>query len=481
MFSQHELAPVEDQGYLFGFIKSPANATLDQVTLFSDEINKAFMSAPEVENTFLINSPAGGFGGLVTKPWNQRKRTTQEISMELFPKTGAIAGLQVIPITPPPLPGGSNFPVELVIASTAEPQELMDIANKLLAFAAESKMFMYFDADLKFDQPQTEVIFDRDKVAAQGLNLQRVGADLSTMLGGNYVNRFNTAGRSYKVIPQIKRTERLNADQLKDIYVSGPNGQMVQLSTFATLKNSVVPRELKRFQQLNAVTIQAIPFVPLNTALTALEKKADEIMGPGFSKDYAGESRQLRKEGNAFVPTMMLSLILIFLVLAAQFESFRDPFIILLGSAPLALSGALMFAFLGMTSVNIYSQVGLITLVGLVSKNGILIVQFANQLQEEGLSKMQAIIQAGATRLRPILMTTAATVFGHTPLIFASGPGAAARNSIGIVLVTGMIIGTVFTLFVVPALYMVIARTHKKKHDKSVPVDHVSTLKPATV
>jgi multidrug efflux pump len=481
MFSQQELAPVEDQGYLFGFIKSPANATLDQVTLFSDEINKAFMSAPEVENTFLINSPAGGFGGLVTKPWSERKRSTQEISMELFPKTGAIAGLQVIPITPPPLPGGSNFPVELVIASTAEPQELMDVANKLLEFAAKSQMFMYFDADLKFDQPQTEVIFDRDKVAAQGLNLQRVGADLSTMLGGNYVNRFNTAGRSYKVIPQIKRTERLNADQLKDIYVSGPNGQMVQLSTFATLKNSVVPRELKRFQQLNAVTIQAIPFVPLNTALTALETEAKNIMGPGFTIDYAGESRQLRKEGNAFVPTMILSLILIFLVLAAQFESFRDPFIILLGSAPLALSGALMFAFLGLTSVNIYSQVGLITLVGLVSKNGILIVQFANQLQEEGLTKMQAIIQGSATRLRPILMTTAATVFGHTPLIFATGPGAAARNSIGIVLVTGMIIGTVFTLFVVPALYMVIARTHKKKADAGLPVDHINTLKPAAV
>jgi multidrug efflux pump len=481
MFSQQELAPVEDQGYLFGFIKSPANATLDQVTLFSDEINKAFMSAPEVENTFLINSPAGGFGGLVTKPWNQRKRSTQEISMELFPKTGAIAGLQVVPITPPPLPGGSNFPVELVIASTAEPQELMDIANKLLAYAAESQMFMYFDADLKFDQPQTEVIFDRDKVAAQGLNLQRVGADLSAMLGGNYVNRFNTAGRSYKVIPQIKRSERLNADQLKDMYVSGPDGQMVQLSTFATLKNSVVPRDLKRFQQLNAVTIQAIPFVPLNTALTKLEEKAKEIMGPGFSIDYAGESRQLRKEGNAFVPTMILSLILIFLVLAAQFESFRDPFIILLGSAPLALSGALMFAFLGLTSVNIYSQVGLITLVGLVSKNGILIVQFANQLQLEGLSKLEAIIQGSATRLRPILMTTAATVFGHTPLIFASGPGAAARNSIGIVLVTGMIIGTVFTLFVVPALYMVIARTHKKKAGQELPVDHIESLKPAAV
>ena len=480
--AMHELAPVEDQGYLFGLIKSPANATLDQVTLFSEEIHKAFMSAPEVQNTFLINSPAGGFGGLVTKPWSERKRTTTQISQELFPKTGAIAGLQVIPITPPPLPGGSNFPVELVIASTAEPEELLNVANQLVAYAVTEGLAYYADTDLKFDQPQTEVVFDRDKVASQGLNLQKVGADLSAMLGGNYVNRFNTAGRSYKVIPQIKRVERLAADQLKDIYVSGPNGQMVQLSTFATLKNSVVPRELKRFQQLNSATIQVIPSRSMNEVLTALETKAKEIMGPGFVIDYAGESRQLRKEGSAFVPTMLLSLILIFLVLAAQFESFRDPFIILLGSAPLALSGALMFAFLGFSSINIYSQVGLITLVGLVSKNGILIVQFANQLQEEGLSKIKAIVQAGGTRLRPILMTTAATVFGHTPLIFATGPGAAARNSIGVVLVSGMIIGTIFTLFVVPALYLVIARTHGKKTEE-LPRDREETLpqlKPAT-
>ncbi len=478
MFSVNELAPNEDQGFLFGIVQAPANATLDQVTLFTDEINKAFMSAPEVANTFQINSAAGGFGGLVTKPWNERDRTTAEIQNDLFPKTGAIAGLQVIPITPAPLPGGSNFPIEIVIATTAEPEELVEVANKLVAKAFESGLFMFADADLKYDQPQTEIVFDRDKVAAQGLNLQRVGADLGAMLGGNYVNRFNTAGRSYKVIPQIKRAERLNADQLKDIYVSGPDGRMVQLSTFATLKNSVVARELKRFQQLNAVTIQGAipPGVSKDMALRTLEDEARKIMPPGFSIDYAGESRQLRTEGNTLVTTMMLSAVLIFLVLAAQFESFRDPFIILFGSVPLALTGALIFAFLGFTSLNIYSQVGLITLVGLVSKNGILMVEFANHLQETGLDKMQAIIQASATRLRPILMTTAATVFGHTPLIFASGPGAAARNSIGIVLVTGMIIGTAFTLFVVPAIYMVIARNRKKTN---VPVERVETLQHA--
>ncbi len=485
MFSVNELAPNEDQGFLFGIVQAPANATLDQVSLFTDEINKAFMSAPEVANTFQINSAAGGFGGLVTKPWNERSRTTAQIQEDLFPKTGAIAGLQVIPITPAPLPGGSNFPIEIVIASTAEPQELLDVANKLVAKAFESGLFMFADTDLKYDQPQTEIIFDRDKVAAQGLNLQRVGADLGALLGGNYVNRFNTSGRSYKVIPQIKRAERLNADQLKNIYVSGPDGRMVQLSTFATLKNSVVARELKRFQQLNSATIQGAipPGVSKDMALRVLEDEARKIMPPGFSIDYAGESRQLRTEGNTLVTTMMLSAVLIFLVLAAQFESFRDPFIILLGSVPLALTGALMFTFVGFTSLNIYSQVGLITLVGLVSKNGILIVEFANQLQESGIDKMRAIIQASATRLRPILMTTAATVFGHTPLIFASGPGAAARNSIGIVLVSGMIIGTAFTLFVVPAIYMVIARNHAKK-ETELPRDREDTLphlKPAAI
>jgi multidrug efflux pump len=470
MFSKSELAPNEDQGFIFGIVKAPANATLDQVTLFADEINKAFRSAPEVSNTFQISSPTGGFGGLVTVPWSERERTTEQIAAELFPKTGSIAGLQVIPITPPPLPGGSNFPIELVIASTAEPRELLDVANKLVAKAFESGIFMFADTDLKYDQPQTEILFDRDKVAALGLNLQKVGADLSTMLSGNYVNRFSNQGRSYKVIPQIKRTERLTADQLKDVYVSGPNGQMVQLSTFATLKNTTEPRELKRFQQLNSATIQGAisPGVSKDQALKVLEDEAKKILPPGSVIDYAGESRQLRKEGNALVTTMVLSFVLIFLVLAAQFESFRDPFIILFGSVPLALSGALMFAFLGFTSVNIYSQVGLITLVGLVSKNGILIVEFANHLQEEGLDKVRAVIQAAATRLRPILMTTAATVAGHTPLILAHGPGAAARNSIGTVLVTGMIIGTAFTLFVVPAIYVVVARTRKKVSERTV-------------
>ena len=329
------------------------------------------------------------------------------------------------------------------------------------AFA--SGIFIFADSDLKYDQPQTEIAFDRNKVSALGLDLQQVGSDLGTLFGGNYVNRFSIQGRSYKVIPQIKRESRLDPDQLGSTYVSGPDGQLLQLSTFAELKKTTEPRQINRFQQLNSAKISAIlpPGITVDQALKVLEKRAAEILPRGFVVDYAGESRQLRQEGNTLVTTMILSFILIFLVLAAQFESFRDPFIILFGSVPLALSGALLFSFLGATSINIYSQVGLITLVGLVAKNGILIVEFANNLQEGGLDKWHAILAASGTRLRPILMTSVATVVGHTPLILATGPGAGARNSIGIVLVSGMIIGTLFTLFVVPSIYLLVSKTKR--------------------
>jgi multidrug efflux pump len=278
------------------------------------------------------------------------------------------------------------------------------------------------------------------------------------------VNRFSIQGRSYKVIPQVKRSERLTPDQLKDIYVTGTQGKLVSLATFASVKTTTEPRELKRFQQLNAVRIQGVipPGVSLDQALHYLEAQAAQILPQGFTIDYAGESRQLRTEGSRFLSIFLLSAVLIFLVLAAQFESFRDPFVILAGSAPLAICGALFFSFIGFTTLNIYSQVGLITLVGLVAKNGILIVQFANHLRETGMEKLQAVIEAAGTRLRPILMTTAATVFGHLPLVFAHGPGAGARNSIGIMLVSGMIIGTCFTLFVVPSIYMLVSGAHTK-------------------
>ena len=390
LFSQKELAPIEDQGVVFGIVQGSPNATLDQTKLFTSKVYDVYRSFPETASTFQITFPTGGFGGMVTKPWSERTKTTQQLLMESAGPLSRIAGVRVIPMTPTPLPGGGDFPVDLVIASTAEPQQLLEVANKLVAKAFASGLFMFADADLKFDQPQAEVVFDRDKLRSQGVDLSQAGRDLSILLGGNYVNRFSIQGRSYKVIPQLKRSERLTPEQLTEIHVTGAGGKLVPLSTFATLRTSTQPRELRRFQQLNAVRIQGVipPPVPLDQALGYLEAEAKTLLPPGFTIDYAGESRQLRTEGGKFLGIFLLSAILIYLVLAAQFESFRDPFIILAGSAPLAVSGALVFSFLGLTTLNIYSQVGLITLVGLVSKNGILIVQFANQLQETGRDKL---------------------------------------------------------------------------------------------
>jgi multidrug efflux pump len=463
MFSDRELAPTEDQGVVFGIVQAAPNSTLDQIKLFSPRIDEVFQSFPENANTFQIISSTAGFAGMVTVPWSERTKTAEQLQIEASVELGKIPGVRVITVTPPALPGGGTFPVDIVIASTAEPQQLIEFANQLVGKAFTSGLFMFADADLKFDQPQAEVVFDRDKVRSQGVDLSQAGRDLSTMIGGNYVNRFSIQGRSYKVIPQIERSERLNAEQLADIHVTGRDGKLVPLSTFASIKTSTQPRELKRFQQLNAVRIQGVqpPHIPLDQALSYLESEAKALLPPGFTIDYAGESRQLRTEGSRFLSVFLLSGILIYLVLAAQFESFRDPFIILAGSVPLAIAGALLFSFLGFTTLNIYSQVGLITLVGLVSKNGILIVEFANHLQETGKDKLAAVLEASSTRLRPILMTTAATVVGHFPLVLASGPGAGARNSIGIMLVSGMIIGTLFTLFVVPSIYVLVARTHK--------------------
>ncbi|MGE5278513.1 MAG: efflux RND transporter permease subunit [Acidobacteriota bacterium] len=461
LFSQKELAPLEDQSVVFGIIQAAPNATLDQTKLFALQVGDVYSTFPETESIFQITTPSGGFAGMVTKPWSERKRSTQQLHGEVSMKSSQIPGVRVISLLPPALPGGGSFPVDFVIATTLDPERLTPFANDLVQKAYQSGIFMFADSDMKFDQPQTEVVFDRDKLRSQGVDLSQAGKDLSTMLGGNFVNRFSVQGRSYKVIPQVERVQRLTPEQLSQIYVSGAGGKLVPLSTFATLKTTTEPRELKRFQQLNAVHIQGVipAGVSLDKALRFLEDEARRTLPQGFTVDYAGESRQLRTEGGKFLPTFLLSAILIYLVLAAQFESFRDPFIILAGSVPLAISGALLFSFLGLTTLNIYSEVGLITLVGLVSKNGILIVEFANKLQEKGSAKLAAVIEAATTRLRPILMTTAATVMGHLPLVFARGPGAGARNSIGMTLVTGMIIGSAFTLFVVPSIYVLVART----------------------
>ncbi|MBS0660348.1 MAG: efflux RND transporter permease subunit [Verrucomicrobia bacterium] len=461
LLSGQEQAPKEDQGVIFAVVQAAPNSTIEQTTLFTEKIFNVFKSFPETGNTFQITQPTGGFSGMVTKPWSERKRSTAMIFPEVTAKIAEVPGVRAIPLLPDALPGGGAFPYEFILASTLDAKQLYEVAQKLVAGAMKSGNFFFVDTDVKFDLPQSEIVFDRDKVAALGLNLQQVGADLGTLLGGNYVNRFSIDGRSYKVIPQVKRGERLTTEQLKDLYVSGPNGRLVALSTFATLRDTVEPRSLNRFQQLNAVRIQGVhkPWLPLDTVLRQMEDEARAILPSGTFIDYAGEARQLRREGGGFGATLLMAGILIYLVLAAQFESWRDPFIILLGSAPLALTGALVFSFLGFTTLNVYSKVGLVTLIGLVSKNGILIVEFANSIMEErGISRLEAVIEAAATRLRPILMTTAATIAGHFPLILATGPGAGARNSIGYMLVSGMFIGTLFTLFVVPTIYTFIAR-----------------------
>jgi multidrug efflux pump len=474
--SPAELAPTEDQGVIFGVLEASANATLDQTILFANAANRIFLDVPETNFTFQVTSASSGFGGMVTTPWDQRDRTVFEILPEVQARLGALPGIRLLPITPSPLPGGGQFPVEFILASTAETERILEFASQLKEKATASGLFAFPPIiDVKVDQPQAEFVIDRDKVADLGLNLEQIGGDLSAMVGGNFVNRFDISGRSYKVIPQIQRVNRLNPDQLQRITITGPGGQPIKLSTVATIRNRTVPRSLNRFQQLNAVKISGVSVRPLDEALRYLEAEAAKILPQGYSIDYTGESRQLRQEGTKFLQAFTLAVILIFLVLAAQFNSFRDPFVILAGSVPLAMFGALLFTFLKIpdpnvpfftggwtTTLNIYSQVGLVTLVGLVAKNGILIVEFANQLQLQGLEKLAAVHEAAMTRLRPVLMTSVATIAGHFPLTLVTGAGAEARNSIGLVLVGGMFVGTLFTLFVVPAIYMLVARDHAR-------------------
>jgi multidrug efflux pump len=477
MFTQapRELAPTEDQGVVFGIVNTPSNSTLDQLEPSVHEVNRTVMELPEAQFTFQITFPNGGFWGVGLKPWDQRERTAFEVLPEVTQRVAAIPGIQTFPILPPALPGGGQFPVELVLASTAEASEILGFAQQLQQKAIESGMFAFPPLiDVKIDQPSSEIVLDRDKVAELGLDLRTIGQDLGSAVGGDYVNRFSVGGRSYKVIPQLLRAERLNPEQLENVHVTGPNGQLIALSTIARIQDSVTPRSLNRFQQLNAVKISGVAMRPLDQALGFLEGEAAKILPRGYVIDYTGESRQLRTEGDRFLPAFLLAIVLIFLVLAAQFNSFRDPFVILAGSVPLGMFGALVLVFLKMpnpqipfftdgwtTTLNVYSQVGLVTLVGLVAKNGILIVEFANKLQEQGQDKIEAVRNAAMTRLRPILMTSVATVFGHFPLTLVTGPGAEARNSIGLVLVAGMTVGTVFTLFFLPSIYVLIARDHR--------------------
>lgn len=473
--SKSELAPTEDEGFIFVAFQSAPDATL-QFTLKGVYEAARLMKAsfPEYERFFNITNPSSGFGGMKAVDWSKRKTKTSDMSNKAFGVLSGISGVTAIALQPPPLPGASNFDVDLVVTSTDDAEQMAAVAQSLVVAGYGTKKMMYVDCDLKLDLPQTRLIIDKDRVADIGLDLASVGRQLAVLLSGGYVNRFNLDGRSYKVIPQINDQDRMTPDQLMQLKIRTPTGGLVSLASFVTLHTETAPRTLNRFQQRNSfkLSCKVMPGVTKEEALTALENAAKQILPAGYGIDYAGESRQIRNEGSSLVTTLGFALGLIYLVLAAQFGSFRDPLIVLLGSVPLAISGALIFTYLGFTTVNIYSQVGLITLVGLVAKNGILIVEFANTLQEQGVSKLEAARAAATTRLRPILMTSAATVLGHFPLVLVTGAGAEARNSIGIVLVTGMSISTLFTLFVVPAIYVLIAADHAKSKARHEELEH---------
>jgi multidrug efflux pump len=463
LFSGKELAPVEDQSAIAVFMSAAPNATLKSTTRWAKELAGKLQTLPESEYMWALVTPGTGFGGVITKDFDERTRSTTEMYPEVFGLASQIPGVQPFPILLPPLPGAGQYDVELVIKSDEEPQRLAQLAEDIATQAQQAGMFMFVDTDLKIDLPQARVSVDRERVADLGMDLAVVARELGVLLGGGYVNRFNYFNRSYQVIPQLAEEDRQSLSALMDLKIRSPAGDLISVANFSSIERTTAPRTLTRFQQQSSFRVFAgvFPGVTKEAGLNRLEAIAREVMGPTVGIDYAGESRQIRNEGSALVVSLGFALVMIYLVLAAQFRSFRDPLIVLLGSVPLAISGALMLTFLGLTTINIYSQVGLITLVGLVAKNGILIVEFANVLQAEGHAKWSAISQAAQTRLRPILMTSFATIFGHFPLVLVEGPGAEARNSIGIVLVAGMAIGTLFTLFVVPALYLLIAADHQ--------------------
>lgn len=473
MFSGKELAPTEDEGGVFFVLNAAPDASLDANRRAATQITDGLGKIPETRFVWRVLFTSTGFGGMQTINWDERKRTTKEILPEAFGIVSGVSGMRAFPMLPPPLPGAGQFDVEFVVTSNDSPERMSEVAEKLVGAAFGSGKFLFADTDLKIDLPQTRIVIDREKVADMGLDLASVSRDLGVMLAGGYVNRFNHDGRSYKVIPQVADRSRSSPDQLLQMKVRAKDGGLVSVSSFVKLETTAAPRTLNRFQQRNSVKIfgGCAPGVTKEEALRAIEDAAKHILPTGYAVDYSGESRQLRQEGASLAGTLGFALGLIYLVLAAQFGSFRDPLIVLLGSVPLAISGALIFTFLGLTTVNIYSQVGLITLVGLVAKNGILIVEFANHLQEQGLGKLEATKEAAMTRLRPILMTSVATVAGHFPLVLVTGAGALARNSIGIVLVTGMLISTFFTLLVVPSIYMLVAG-RRAKHEIAEPEIH---------
>jgi len=465
--SKTELAPQEDQGIIIAQATAPPNASLAQTQLYANQVNAVFRKFPETDHVFQIDGAAGlnvSIIGMVLKSWDERSRTSNQLQPLVQNELDKIAGAKIAAFQLPSLPGGgSGLPIQFVITTTENFNDLNTVAQQVVDQAYASGNFMYIDPDLKIDKAQTTVVIDRSKASDLGLNMQDVGNVLQSALSQGYINYFEYSGRSYQVIPQVLRNYRLNSSQLKDYYIRTAQGTSIPLATIVSLKNTVVPESLNHFQQLNSATISAIAFpgITMGQALQTFQEIANKVLPQGYTVDYAAQSRQFIQEGSALVTTFFFALIIIFLSLAALFESFRDPLIVLI-SVPMSICGAMIFVSIGIggASLNIYSEVGLVTLIGLISKHGILIVQFANDLQKEGKSKREAVQAAAAIRLRPILMTTAAMVLGVIPLILASGAGAVSRYNIGLVIATGISIGTLFTLFVVPAMYMLIAQEH---------------------
>jgi multidrug efflux pump len=467
--SKSELAPQEDQGVIISQLTASPNATLAQTQLYADEVYRIYQGFSETERVFQIDGSGGlnaSIIGMGLKPWDQRKRNSNQLQPLVQAMFNNVTGAIIAAFQLPPLPGAKGVPVQFVIQTTESFDRLNEVNQALMAKAREGGMFIYLDTDLKIDKAQMSVVLNRDKTSQLGLTMQDVANSLAAGVSQNYINYYNYAGRSYQVIPQMIRQERLNANQLLNYYINNSAGVSIPLSTIAHIKTTVVPESLNHFQQLNSATVSAVPFpgVTMGEAIDALKAMAKDILPQGYYIDYGGQSRQYTQESTALVVTFFFALIIIFLSLAALFESFRDPLIVLI-SVPMSICGAMIFISLGVggASLNIYTEVGLVTLIGLISKHGILIVQFANDLQQEGKSKREAIEMAAGIRLRPILMTTAAMVLGVIPLILATGAGAVSRYSIGLVIATGVSIGTLFTLFVVPAMYMFLAQDHSRK------------------
>jgi multidrug efflux pump len=463
--SLKELAPTEDQSSINVIVESAPEASLEYSMTEMDQIVDTMKELEGAKFMWQIVNPVGAFSGVDFVDPSERDVKVQDMFFEAFASLSTVTGLKAFPVLESALPTSGNFSVEMVVLSTDSYEDMKGYANLILEKANASGKFLFAETDLKIDLPQARFQIDRERVADLGMDLTTVSRQLSVLLSGNFVNRYNQDGRAYRVIPMIDDAGRVNPNAILDLQIRTPNGDLVPVGSIATLVTETAPRVLSKFQQKNAFRIygEVVPGTTKEQGLRVLEEASAEILPEDYSIDYAGESRQIRLEGNTLEGVLVVALVFVFLVLAVQFNSFRDPLVVLLGSVPLALAGAMVFAFLDFTTINIYSQVGFITLVGLIAKNGILIVEFANTMQKRGFEKLEAIQIAAKTRLRPVLMTTAATVLGHFPLVLVSGAGAEARNSIGIILVAGMLVGTAFTLLVLPSVYMVLASTHKKE------------------